>query len=371
MSDTNGKNGLNTSSTVMIDLPVWAVIIVVIVVIAFFFVTLTPNPYDVALLHTVGMTATQRAYEIVSKQAESTLNEQRTATEAARVTATPTITPTPLATSTPTPTETPALGVGSFKISDLDGMKMLYVPAGSFPMGLDSKDIQNGPVHEVYLDSYWIDQTEISNEMYATCVAAGKCTEPTSSRAANRREYYGNPTYYNFPVIYISWFQATEYCEWADRHLPSEAQWEKAARGEDGRLYPWGDEVDENKGNLWALKFATTVVGGYPGGVSPYGALNMSGNVFEWVTDWYDENYYQTQETSPNPTGPSEGEMRSLRGGLFRTEEKKESQNSFLWFADSESANQVLVNFLSGYRMRWNPEKSNILIGFRCAANAQ
>jgi formylglycine-generating enzyme required for sulfatase activity len=360
MAESPETTKKSKNAPAILHIPIWEGVAIIILVITFFILTLTPSPMDKALFQTVGMTATQ--------QWADAANPQTAVTGVAPATLTPTSTPTDSATSTPSPTEIPALDVGSFKISDADGMKMLYVPAGSFMMGYESGDPQTIPIHEVYLDAYWIDQTEISNEMYEACVSAGKCSEPDSRRSANRREYYGSPTYYNYPVIYISWFQAKEYCEWAGRQLPTEAQWEKAARGVDGRVYPWGNEMDENRGNLWSVKFATTVVGGFPGGASPFGALNMAGNVFEWTSDWYDEDYYHVDGNSTNPTGPAEGEARAIRGGLFRTTEKKENRNQFLWHADSESANQVLINFFSGYRMKWIPEKSNILIGFRCAA---
>ena len=367
MTESEGQYEVKKRPTALLHIPVWAVFIGLIVVIALFFLTLTPNPKDVALLHTVGLTATQRENEIAGTQAESALNEQRTATEASRVTATPTPTPTPLSTSTPTPTETPAMGVGSYEISQVDGMKILYVPAGSFPMGLDSKDKQNGPVHEVYLDSYWIDQTEISNEMYANCVAAGNCTEPAAIRSTNVREYYGNPNHSGYPVIYVSWFQAKEYCEWAGRQLPTEAQWEKAARGEDGRSYPWGDLLEDGRGNFRPLENGYKPIGSFPSGASPYGALNMAGNVFEWTADWFGEDYYQGVETWMNPTGPSEGEKRSLRGGLYRTTNEKQPNRPVWLNSIMKSGYDITVNSLSGYRMSLKPEGVNHLIGFRCS----
>jgi serine/threonine-protein kinase len=142
------------------------------------------------------------------------------------------ITPTlePTETTMPTPT----LGIGSTMISEKDGMVMVYVPAGEFTMG------EGSDKHQVNLDAFWIDQTEVTNAMYAQCVVNGDCEPPSFSKSYTRESYYGNTEFDDYPVIYVDWNQANAYCSWAGRRLPTEADWEKAARGTDGRTYPWG-----------------------------------------------------------------------------------------------------------------------------------
>jgi serine/threonine protein kinase len=221
----------------------------------------------------------------------STRNEQPTATFTPTATTTPVFTSTPTVTPTPIATSTPALGIGSTWTSPADGMTMLYVPAGAFTMGDTAEqalaDCQKyrsdcqlswftneEPPHPVTLESYWIDQTEVTNAMYAKCVDAGKCTPPSSSKSYTRDSYYGNPQYADYPVIYVSWNNANAYCAWRgdSTRLPTEAEWEKAASWDDQtktkRVYPWGDSLDCSFENYWpsnrACKGDTTKVGSYP-----------------------------------------------------------------------------------------------------------
>jgi formylglycine-generating enzyme required for sulfatase activity len=208
------------------------------------------------------------------------------------------------------------LDIGSTKVSPVDGMTMVYVPAGSFNMGSTSSSARYDdeiPQHSVNLDAFWIDKTEVTNKMYAQCVAVGACTEPMSAGSNYEYYYYGNPTFDDYPVIYVTWYQAQSYCEWAGRTLPTEAQWEKAARGTDGRSFPWGNETPSDY-YVDLTSYAPHAVGTYPAGASPYGALDMVGNVFEWAADWYGETYY-SESPSINPTGPSYGDRRILKGG--------------------------------------------------------
>ena len=207
---------------------------------------------------------------------------------------------------------------------------MVYVPAGEFQMGCDPN--HNGgfscaadelPLHTVLLDGFYIDQYEVTNAQYAECVKAGACETPSTNSSDTRESYYDNPTFTDYPVIKISWNDADSYCNWAGKSLPSEAQWEKASRGTDTRTYSWGDgEPNCTLSNLYDIGTSTkcvgdtSAVGNYPDSASPYGALDMTGNVWEWVSDWYSETYYQTSPNK-NPTGPSGETYKVLRGGSW------------------------------------------------------
>jgi len=270
------------------------------------------------------------AWILLGTIVNSILNTQPTATPAHFVTA------------------TPPLGVGSTKISPIDGAMMVYVPAGEFTMGSNDGDSDEKPVHTVYLDAFWIDKYEVTNALYKKCVDAGKCSPPSESRSYTRSSYYGNTQYDNYPVIYVTWENANQYCTWANKKLPTEAQWEKAARGTDGRTYPWGSTFDSTKLNSSYSNPRTgdtTAVGSYPSGASSYGAMDMVGNVLEWVADWYGENYYASSPKS-NPTGPTTGQYRVVRGGS--------------WYFQSGKLSTV-------GRDKGNPVSRVYDLGFRCA----
>ena len=251
-----------------------------------------------------------------------------------------------------------------------DGMVMVYIPPGEFIMGSDLMEAfvvggrpargdlrlfwfpNQRPSHRVYLDGYWIDQTEVTVGMFK------KFVDATGYRTSAEREGWGKPwqpgpkelewpmvqgadwlhprgpgstAEDNHPVVQVSWQDAMAYCEWVGAMLPTEAQWEKAARGTDARRYPWGDDFDGTRLNYgdkncpverWrdtdyndGYAF-TSPVGLYPGGASPYGVLDMAGNVWEWVFDWYDEGYYDYSPAS-NPRGPANGHLKSQRGGSW------------------------------------------------------
>jgi formylglycine-generating enzyme required for sulfatase activity len=209
-------------------------------------------------------------------------------------------------------------------------MVMVYVPKGTFIMGSSSGEEDEQPVHEVYLDAFWIDQTEITYTMYARF-------DPSKygSQAAQQ----------------ITWQQAQAYCAWAGGRLPSEAEWEKAARGTDERIYPWGNQLptadlvnfaDVSTRLSWAdvsvndgyTKVAP--VGKFPAGASPYGALDMAGNVSEWVNDWYAENYYAFSPHD-NPQGPEDGLFRVLRGGSYYTTAAGVRTTERSWYIDEGS----------------------------------
>jgi eukaryotic-like serine/threonine-protein kinase len=266
------------------------------------------------------------------------------------------------------PTETitslpviPTLGIGSIMTGE-DGMTLFYVPAGEFTMGSNGGDLNEKPIHRVYLDAFWIDQTEVTNVMYAKCVDAGKCNAPGDTQSSARDSYYGNAEFDNYPVIYVSWNDANDYCKWVDRSLPTEAQWEKAARGENGLVYPWGNEFDGTRTNFCDRNCPlgeanqsfddgfsdTSPVGNYKSGASPYQALDMCGNVWEWVADWYSATGYSNSPDS-NPKGADSGYTRVIRGGSW-------SNYAYL--------------LRSTYRKGNDPLRSGPKIGFRCAMSA-
>jgi len=221
----------------------------------------------------------------------------------------PTATPAP-------PTAAPSLGIGS-TMEGQDSMTLLYVPEGEFLRGSEEDEPDEKPQRSIYLDAFWIDKTEVTNEMYAACVNGGECRPPEANGSFTRNSYYDNPEYNNYPVIEISWEDARTYCEWTGRRLPTEAEWEKAARGTEGQTYPWGDQSpSEDLLNFSFNVGDTTEVGSYLAGASPYGALDMAGNVWEWTADWYDADYYK-DAPERNPQGPDTGGSRVLRGASW------------------------------------------------------
>ena len=225
-----------------------------------------------------------------------------------------------------------------------------FVPAGQFIMGSDTyNEIMSAPV---YLDAFWIDQTEVTNAMFAEFVSAthyrtdaeksgtgyvyqASSDDAVKTSGANWQHPHGPASNIKgldqYPVVQVSWNDAAAYCKWAGRRLPTEAEWEKAARGTDGRLYPWGNQDwAGNLANFMDRQLNPTYsvddghagiapVGSYPDGASPYGALDMAGNVAEWVADWYADPYPQSDQTTTvvNPQGPASGKSRGMRGGAW------------------------------------------------------
>ena len=220
------------------------------------------------------------------------------------------------------------------EMTDAKDVQMVLVPAGEFTMGSNADDEllaqcqeynsncdsswhqDEEPSHTVSLDDFYIDRYEVTNALYAACVDAGACPPLTDTSSATRDSYYGNPEYDNFPVIYVDWNMAKTYCEWRGARLPSEAEWEKAARGTEGGVYPWGVEADNTYANFNEDIGDTTAVGSYESGKSSYGVYDMAGNVWEWVSDYYSETYYQNSRLD-NPLGPEAGEFHVVRGGSW------------------------------------------------------
>lgn len=228
--------------------------------------------------------------------------------------------PTPTSTLTPTPSLPTDPAAGDSWTRPADGMVMVFVPAGEFEMGSTGDDpcahLDEMPLHTVHLDGYWIDQTPVTNAQYQACVEAGVCAPVTTCGWGESG--YGDPAKEDHPVTCVDFYSAQTYCQWIDGELPTEAQWEKAARGTDVRRYPWGDEFDLGLCNSGESGLQdTTPVRFYSlAGDSPFGVSDMSGNVWEWVTDWYDLEYYG-RSPKRNPTGPFSGERRGLRGGSW------------------------------------------------------
>ncbi|HEY9151978.1 MAG TPA: SUMF1/EgtB/PvdO family nonheme iron enzyme [Anaerolineales bacterium] len=241
--------------------------------------------------------------------------------------------PTPITAATAFPTNTPiALNAtaapsgnqapGSTRTS-ADGMTEVFIPAGTFQMGgIDPQatDVEK-PVHQVTMPSFWIDKFDVTNAMYLACITAGGCTPPQQTKSQTRQSYFNNPDFNDYPVVYVTWTQATTYCKWAGRHLPTEAEWEYSARGNTINTYPWGDQVpDSTRANFNYQVGDTTKVGSYPAGASPFGVLDMAGNVAQWVNDFFDPTYY-SKGVNTNPSGPiarSNFYNRVVRGGSFQ-----------------------------------------------------
>jgi formylglycine-generating enzyme required for sulfatase activity len=225
------------------------------------------------------------------------------------------------------------------EIRDTQGVKMRLVSVGEFTMGSNAADaliecqkyaqdcqrdwfFPEEPPHSINLSAFYMDVYEVTNARYQACVIAGACTAPHETSSYTRSSYYGDDLYDNYPVIYIDWNQAKTYCEWRGARLPSEAEWEKAARGTTKNIYPWGDTFNSAWANTFELGAGQPVAVATHSAASPYGAFDMIGNVWEWVQDWYGGGYY-AQSPRSNPTGPATGIEKVIRGGSFKNESDK------------------------------------------------
>lgn len=255
-----------------------------------------------------------------------------------------------LAAQQSTPAATPD-GIQTRTVTLADGVvsEQVYVPAGSFAMGREDVSEEMLPVHAVSLDAFWLDRTEVTNAQYAACVADGSCVPPSDQSSDLQEAYYGNAEFADFPVVFVSWPAAAAFCQWAGGRLPTEAEWEYAARGPSGNLYPWGNaSLDTGLLNYNSYIGDPMRVGSYPVGASWVGAHDLAGNVFEWVADYYASDYYY-RSPGENPTGPQSGSTRAARGGSFASE-------------------GYLLD--SARRFEEDPDYTSVEVGFRCAYDA-
>lgn len=255
-------------------------------------------------------------------------------------------------------------------ISKKDNQIMIRIPEGEFLMGLSQNQIEDickidpsckrtslihsMPTHKVFLSDYYIYKHEVTNAQYALCVKENVCTQPHKYNSNIYDDYYINPIYKNYPVVFVDWYQADQYCQWTGGRLPTEAEWEKAARGTQGYIWPWGNDTPaDHLANLSSTNLTTidntTEVGFFPDGQSPYGIMDMAGNVYEWVADWYSATYYhEGSSITYDPTGPENNgslKFKVVRGG---------SSAFGSWVA------------VSGFHDYEDPSVSGHALGFRC-----
>ncbi|TKB74114.1 MAG: formylglycine-generating enzyme family protein [Nitrospira sp.] len=227
-----------------------------------------------------------------------------------------------------------------------DGAPMELVSAGEFTMGSEHGDDDEQPIHRVFLDSFYLDTFEVTNGRFAKFVEAIQSEPPWGFADQETPVAHAEK-----PVRWVNWLEATGYCLWAGKRLPTEAEWEKAARGTEGRTYPWGNDLPTAAHAVFGLKEgADTVapIGNRDLGRSAYGIHDLAGNLYEWVADWYDETFYTTQPTV-NPRGPVEGTVKVQRGGSYINGPYR---------------------LRSTFRTKSDPTEHDAHVGFRCAQDA-
>ena len=226
------------------------------------------------------------------------------------------------------------------EIVRLERYQMILIPAGEFLMGSGSGPAHEQPEHRVLLNSYLIDRYPVTNAHYKRFVdVAGYKPPPHWSAGSYPIDQA------NHPVVDVSWEDACAYAEWIGKRLPTEAEWEKAARGTEGRVYPWGDAFQRDRLNGLNEEGHTTPVDRYPDGASPYGVMDMCGNVSEWVADWHASEYYKSAPLA-NPSGPAEGKFRVIKGGFF---------------------GETMAGVRAACRAFFSPGSGRDNLGFRCA----
>jgi formylglycine-generating enzyme len=216
------------------------------------------------------------------------------------------------------------------EVKGKDGAPMVLIPEGSFPMGVPHGDRDGGrdeyPRHDVFVNNFYIDKFELTNGRYLEFVKATNHRVPQNPKNATRNLWQGDTITESLtdrPVVNVDWADANAYCQWAGKRLPTEAEWEKAAKGTADRRFPWGNVEPTNKhlnfNQQWIGEKTLMPVGSYEAGKSPFGVYDMAGNVWEWVNDWYDAKYYE-KSPAKNPTGPESGTKRVLRGSGWQNE---------------------------------------------------
>ena len=228
---------------------------------------------------------------------------------------------------------------------------MLRIPAGDFVRGSDSDLPDEQPAQTVSLPAFYLDQFEVTNRLYDFCVRAGECGLPQQARSLASGLYYADPIFHNFPVIWVTWQDAADYCDYVGKRLPTEAEWEKAARGPNAARYPWGDAVPAAQTNFNYLEGDLAEVGAYAADISPFGVSDMAGNVREWTADWYHWETYRTaadEGGATNMTGPTSGTTRVVRGGAW---------------------NDDALALRGSARRNLLPTSADANLGFRCASS--
>lgn len=227
----------------------------------------------------------------------------------------------------------------------VDGREMILVPEGIFTRGSDEGDFDEKPEQEIYLDAFYVDKYEVSVKAYNKFRKAAKYIKPSVPFFAGDSRIMDTP---DFPVVGVSWYDAVNYCTWAGKRLLTEAEWEKAARGTHGLVFPWGNKFLRSRTNLAGTADGyeyMAPVGSFPMGRSVYGVYDMAGNVSEWVEDWYDQFYYQ-QAPLMNPTGISKSKNRVFRGGSW--DARKVDIRPAKRFAASSGRKDSILGFRCG-----------------------